>query len=136
MSNITVERGSWNGDEVKIRGRRAMDKSLYEIGLIVEAQAKALSPRKTGRLAGSITTQAPDRGTSPEAPARAGDVISRPPSGDVHVGTNVEYGPYQEYGTVRSSAQPFLRPALELARGGALTIVHENGRREFAEYMR
>lgn len=32
------------------------------------------------------------------------------------VGTDVEYAPYVEYGTSRSPAQPFLRPALGAAQ--------------------
>ena len=31
----------------------------------------------------------------------------------VYVGTNVEYAPYQELGTVNMDARPFLRPAME-----------------------
>lgn len=30
----------------------------------------------------------------------------------VYVGTNIEYAPYVEYGTSKSPAYPFLRPAL------------------------
>lgn len=33
-----------------------------------------------------------------------------------HVGTDVEYAPYVEFGTRRMRAQPFLGPALESAR--------------------
>lgn len=32
------------------------------------------------------------------------------------VGTDVEYGPYIEFGTSRMRAQPYLRPALDAAR--------------------
>ena len=35
---------------------------------------------------------------------------------EVRVGTNVEYAPYQEYGTVKQPARPFLRPALDNKR--------------------
>ena len=35
---------------------------------------------------------------------------------EVRVGTNVEYAPYQEYGTVKMPARPFLRPALDNSR--------------------
>lgn len=31
----------------------------------------------------------------------------------VYVGTNVQYAPYQELGTVKMDARPFLRPAFE-----------------------
>ena len=139
MSTITttIEK-KWNGNIIKIQGKRVVNKSIFEIGLVVEGQAKTLCPIKTGRLAGSITTQASDgQGTAPRAPAGPGDMIQKPNvPNEVYVGTAVEYGPYQEFGTVRNNAQPFLRPALDLAKGKALTIVKENGRYEFREYMK
>lgn len=132
---VTVTRG-WNGTDVKLKGKRVVNKSAYEIGLVVEGQAKALCAVKTGRLAGSITTQADVIGTQQEPPATGNDVIARPiDDSDVFVGTAVEYAAYVEFGTVRSTAQPFLRPALDLARGKALTIVDNNGRFEFREYL-
>jgi len=132
----TVTR-KWNGTDVKLKGKRVVNKSAYEIGLVIEGQAKALCAVKTGRLAGSITTQAPDKGTAPGAPATGRDVIA-PPLGpfEVFVGTAVEYAPYVEFGTSRSSAQPFLWPSLDLARGKAMTIVDHNGRFEFREYLK
>jgi len=134
--NVNVDM-QWNGEDVKIRGRNCMHKSALEIGLIVESQAKALAPKKTGRLQGSITTQpAEGNGTRPQAPATAADEISPPREpGEVFVGTALEYAPYVEYGTVRTEAQAFLRPALELAKGRALTVVMHNGRYQFAEYL-
>ena len=131
MATATVEK-QWNGSEVKLRGKRVVGKSAFEIGLIVEGQAKTLVPVDTGRLAGSITTASRDT----QSPG-IGDLI-RPPVADneVFVGTAVEYGPYVEFGTIRSNAQPFLRPALDLAQGRALTIVMNNGRSEFREYLK
>ena len=127
----------WNGQDVKVRGRLAASKSAFEIGLIVQAQAKALTPVLSGRLRGSITTQADTgEGTNVDAPATSSDQITAPSQqGEVLVGTAVDYGPYVEFGTRGSNAQPFLRPALDLARGRALTIVEQEGRMAFAEYL-
>ena len=134
--NVTVTQ-QWNGRDVKIRGKRAVGKSAFEIGLIVESNAKMLAPVDTGRLAGSITTQSKTAGTRPEPPAYAIDQIKAPTNdNEVYVGTPVAYGPYQEFGTIRSSAQPFLRPALALAQGKSLTIVQEEGRFHFKEYLK
>ena len=134
MIKTTVE-SQWNGEEVKIRGKRVRDKSAFEIGLIVERQAVALCPRITGLLVGSITTQSQTEGTSPRAPAT--EAIQKPGmEGEVFVGTPVEYGPYVEFGTVRSNAQPFLRPALDLAKGQELTIVKQNGKNIFKDYIK
>ena len=38
-------------------------------------------------------------------------------------GTNVEYGPHLEYGTVKMAARPFLTPAAEKARPGIMSKV-------------
>ena len=137
MTVTTTIQQQWNGRDVKIKGRAVRDKSIYEIGLIVEGQAKLLAPIDTGRLAGSITTQASDHGSEVESPATAADRIQPPQSdNEVLVGTAVMYGPYQEFGTVRTNAQPFLRPALDLARGKTLTVTMKHGRYEFKDYLR
>ncbi len=128
---------AWNGQDVKIRGRKVVNKSAFEIGLVVEGQAKTLTPVKTGRLRGSITTQSATKGTSVEGDATGADKIAAP--GDpqeVFVGTAVDYGPYIEFGTERSDAQPFLRPALDLAQGKVLSITLKNGRMEFKDYLK
>jgi hypothetical protein len=135
MMEVTTE---WNGEEVKRRAEALAGKSSFEIGLIVQAQAKLLAPRQTGRLAGSITTASgTGQKTSPEGSGAIGsDTITAPSDPfETFVGTPVEYGPYMEYGTVRTRAQPFLRPALDLARGRALTVVQVGARKEFGEYL-
>ena len=136
MTVKTTVSEQWNGQEVKIRGQRVVGKTAYEVGLVVEGQAKLLAPYDTGRLRGSITTASKEKQSAPEAPASTSDAIS-PPADDqeVLVGTAVDYGPYQEFGTVRTAAHPFLRPALDLARGNVLSIIENNGRKEFKEYL-
>ena len=121
--------------EIQIAGKRAVGKSVFDIGLIVQANAKALTPVDTGRLRGSITTQARSRGTALEGEARGSDKIN-PPNDDLEVlvGTAVNYSPYVEYGTIHQSAQPFMRPALALARGDTLNILVRNGRAEFKDF--
>jgi HK97 gp10 family phage protein len=135
--NIIVE-GEWNGEEVKIQGKRVIGKSVLETGIIVEGQAKLLAPVDTGRLAGSIITKVADgAGTRVEAPATIDDEIKAPTKKNMaYVGTALEYAPYVEFGTVRMSAQPFLRPALDLARGRTLTIVKKNAKLEFKDYLK
>jgi hypothetical protein len=153
-----IER-KWNGIDVKIRGKTVVGKSAFETGLIVEGQAKALAPRKQGRLVGSITTQSRTESTRPESPATAKDVINPPREEfEVLVGTAVEYAAWVEFGTgphqVNSpvlipgigwryiglhpgtEAQPFLRPALDLAQGKSVTILRDNARFQFKEYLK
>lgn len=137
MSFETSADFKWNGDAVKLISERVISESVFEIGLVVEGQAKVLAPYAIGRLRGSITVQMRDRGTEPDGPVEQGDVIQKPTDENVaFVGTNVDYAAYQEFGTVKMNAQPYLRPALDIAQGQALTIVMSNGKREFAEYLR
>ena len=72
----------------------ARNRALEIIGGKAESYAKKLCPVDTGRLRNSITHQQYDDST---------EVI----------GTNVEYAPYVELGTVKMGARPFLRPAAE-----------------------
>ena len=62
------------------------------VGMQIESHAKVYCPVDTGRLRGSITHESTNEGTV--------------------VGTDVYYGKYQELGTSRMNAQPFLRPAV------------------------
>jgi len=130
---------NWKGNEAVIKGKKMTGRSVWEIALFVEGQWKLLAPVDTGRYAGSVTVEMRDRstpfsmegGTAPETQ----DKIGKPTNPlEAVVGTNVEYGPYVEYGTVRSAAQPAARPALDLARGKAVTIVRKNGKQEFRDY--
>jgi len=102
--NISVSK-VWNGNAVKIQGRKVVGKSIYETGLIVEAQAKSLCPVDQGRLSASITTQAIDKGTVPSGEgAVATDIIQKPnDANEVLVGTPVEYAEYQEFVRMRDS---------------------------------
>lgn len=71
----------------------ATAKGLEACGLVAEGYAKDKAPFDTGRLLNSISHAVDDD--------------------TVYIGTNVEYAPYQEMGTYKMKAQPFLRPALE-----------------------
>lgn len=72
---------------------------LSRLGIKVQNEARRLAPVDTGRLRASIIA-----------------VDGRDERGPfVKIGTNVAYAPFVEYGTSRSAAQPYLRPALLLA---------------------
>ena len=71
----------------------AISRALEKIGLTAEGYSKRLCPVDTGRLRNSITHVVSDGEKS------------------VYIGTNVEYAPYVEMGTVNTKAQPFLKPA-------------------------
>ena len=85
----------------------------------------------TGRLAASISTQSRTEGTG-----NGTDTISKPTAdGVVYVGTPVSYAPYMEFGTVKTEAQSFLRPALTLAKGKAVTITKKESKNVFGDYL-
>lgn len=84
--------------EVRLR----TDGDLLRLALSIQNAARRYSPVDTGRLRSSIQASALKRD-------RRGSYVE--------VGTNVEYAPYVEFGTIRQAPQPFLRPAfLEAAQ--------------------
>lgn len=112
MKTVTDDSGTFEVDglsdseineilEIRADNRRevaeAIDKAvaaaLEEMGLACEGYAKLACPVDTGRLRSSITH------------------MTKPSDGAVYVGTNVEYGPCVELGTVHKAARPFLKPA-------------------------
>jgi hypothetical protein len=129
---------TWNGNEAKIAGRNTVALSAYDTGIVIEGQAAALCQVDTGRLRGSISVQSAKRShVIDPGKAMATDIIQRPSHGDtVYVGTNCFYGPYIEYGTVRSGAQPFMRPSLDLAKGRVVTLIRKNKKVYFKDYLK
>lgn len=75
----------------------AVRRAMEMIALQMEGYAKEELTRQkavdTGRLRNSVSHVAEDR--------------------DAIVGTNVEYGPYIEFGTYKMAARPYLRPAIQ-----------------------
>lgn len=75
---------------------------LAKAAVKIERRAKQLAPVDTGRLRGSVAHELGRDGRG---------LVAR-------IGTDVHYGIFVELGTRRMRAQPFLRPALDSARGG------------------
>lgn len=88
MAKVDVKDNSKN---VLSAYSQARERSLEIIGLTAEKYAKEIVPVDTGRLRNSITHEVDAK--------------------DVYIGSNVEYAPHVEYGTIHQKAQPFLRPA-------------------------
>ena len=82
-----------NSKEVSDNIKAALLRGLETCGLVAEGYAKKLAPVDTGNLRNSITHEVDDGESA------------------VYIGTNVEYAPYQELGTIHIKAQPFLKPA-------------------------
>lgn len=81
--------------------------ALEKIGLLCEGYASALAPVDTGRLRSSITHEVDGKES-------------------VSIGSDVEYAIYQEMGTSKMAAQPFLKPAVEGHMGEYMLIVTES----------
>jgi len=80
-----------NSNDVKNAYEQARERSLEMIGLTAEKYAKLTVPVDTGNLKNRITHEVVDDA--------------------VYIGTEVEYAPHVEFGTIHQKAQPFLRPA-------------------------
>ncbi len=91
---LNVEEFRERMEKASEESRKAIGKVVASAALSVESGAKRRCPVDTGRLRASIHTEIEDEFKAT-------------------VGTDVEYGPYVEFGTVRMAAQPFLFPAVE-----------------------
>lgn len=136
--------------EVKSNRRaveRATEKEIQKaarmIGGTLERHAKEAAPVDTGLLRNSITFalggQPPEtvsyRSNDKDKNGNPVEVISGTYTGNapadddhqttVYVGTNVEYAPYQELGTEKMDARPFLRPAFENFREEIKQIIEK-----------
>ena len=83
-----------NSDVIKNTLPEQIEIALEAVGLQAEGYAKLKCPVDTSRLRNSITHATVKREKA------------------VYIGTNVEYAPYVEMGTVKQKAQPYLAPAV------------------------
>jgi len=98
MSNINLKlEVDFNSAEAEQKIIKAFEEVLFDFMIAVEGQAKRKAPVLTGRLRNGI------------------HVFPRKPAKHIIVSDDVEYGVYQEFGTSRAKAQPFMRPGLNSA---------------------
>jgi len=88
VANVTVKD---NSKDILMKFASAKVRALEKIGLTGEGYAKKGCPVDTGNLRNSITHETDDNAA--------------------YIGTNVEYAPHVELGTIKQKAQPFLVPA-------------------------
>ncbi len=101
MSDDLAGQGGKIADTISKIAERVSARLVAEVSLAIVTEARRLAPRDSGVLANSISAVQVD-----------------PMNWDV--GTNVEYAPYQEFGTKPhkgtkhpgNKAQPFLMPAI------------------------
>lgn len=106
--NITIEDLGVEDmlDELAEDIRDGLERGIALGGELVKGSARAKAPVDTGQLRSSISSQA---------------------SGfNCLVGTNVEYGIYQELGTYKMPPHPFLVPALEENENEIVNIIKDS----------
>ncbi|MCF8012489.1 MAG: HK97 gp10 family phage protein, partial [Clostridiales bacterium] len=95
--------------------KKATVNSTLQYGAAIASQAKALAPVDEGQLRNSISATSLNReniGLNDQSGESAEALDTKGLKDDeVYVGSNVDHAVFQEYGTVKQPAQPFLRPA-------------------------
>ena len=96
--------------------RSKNEQALFVVGRQAAGFIKEITPVKFGNLRASIVAatskQAETPGKVSGGDALPGVKLESPDEGHVVIGTNVHYAPHIEYGTVKTKAQPFLRPGV------------------------
>lgn len=116
----------------------AMKNSTFALGMSIAAQAKLLAPVDQGQLRNSISVVSHEKEAllndrqGERAPSLNKTALGER---DVYVGSNVDHAIFQEYGTVKQPAQPFLRPARELIDGGDVAEIMKKYSREAMEAL-
>ncbi len=122
MATIKVEIKS-NKKEYSDALDTVAEKVLTMWGMQAESAAKKLCPVDTGLLRNSITWALAGGGANTPSYKADNGSASGSYNGQaqadqggprhVYIGSNVEYASYQELGTSKMKAQPFLGPAIE-----------------------
>lgn len=91
---------SWSKwvDSIPIKVEKKVEKHVATTAYKIEANAKRLVPVDTGHLRRSIQTE-------------LDKVLNK--SYTAVVGTNIEYAPYIEFGTIQRHPKPYLIPSLD-----------------------
>lgn len=105
---------------------KASSLSSFQIAKLISGQSKALAPTDDGLLRNSIMAIS-DKGQDSGLNNNSGEksnlsLKDQPKKGSAHVGTALDYGIYQEFGTRRMRAQPYLRPSAAIITGQSKTF--------------
>ena len=121
-ANVVI---SWNGADLQKAVDAEKADALYQGALVVLRAARPLAPQRSGRLRKSGYAKAAGGRSS----YRGGKGRRKPPKlqkGTAMAGFSQFYGGFQERGTKRHRAQPFLAPALAAKRTQAAKAVTDH----------
>ena len=101
----------------------ALNPSSLNIGVAIASQAKLLAPVDNGQLRNSLSASTLKEtkllnkgGFSTKGPMEYAEELDTQglKANEAYVGSNSDHAIFMEYGTVKTPAQPFLRPSAEL----------------------
>lgn len=112
---VTVSKSKYGDPRKAVKN--ASKRTNLEIAVQIASQAKALAPVDQGQLRNSISASTlrenvllNDSQGNEAIPLETRGLRE----GEAYVGSNTDHTIFQEYGTVKQPAQPFLRPSAEL----------------------
>ncbi len=115
MIKVNAQRTKYGN--VKTAVANGKEISNLMIGAAIASQAKLLAPVDMGQLRNSLSAISFDEmellNDSDGEKAKQLSTLGLK-DGEVYAGSNSDHATFQEYGTVRQPAQPFLRPSVEL----------------------
>ena len=97
-------------------GEQARKNADVEITKVIYDTPQSPNYKRTGRLRASLSYSTKKHTSKVKKPAKSSDGLKRkdvPDKDTVSIGTNVSYAVYNELGTSKMSARPFLKPAIE-----------------------
>ena len=114
---LTVTKSQSKFGNPKEAVKRAKNLTALETGVRIASQAKLLCPVDQGQLRNSLSasnqqeTKLLNDRDGESAPEIDTTGLAE---GEVYVGSNSDHAIFQEYGTIKMVAQPYLRPSAEL----------------------
>lgn len=107
------------GELPKTTAKNVLKRTLLKPAKLIDDAASSMAPKLTGKLQISIITGTKLTRRQRSSAYKAGTfgVV------EVHVGTALSRGLFQEFGTVKMPAHPFMRPAWEANKMKALAII-------------
>lgn len=112
MNEVTLK--SYVPEAIKATKDGAYD-GILAMATAITSQAKALAPVDDGLLRNSIMWKSKNKSGGLEGGSAIKESVAE---NEVIVGSAVEYAIYQEYGTRKMPAQPFLRVAFDIFVNG------------------